>query len=52
MRRRVCRKEERTKPSLVKMGFAGRKVVVGHSIDLDHVAAHPTGALPAYADFA
>ena len=33
-------------------GFAGRKPVVRHSIDLDHVAAHPIGALSAYTDLA
>ena len=29
-----------------------RKPVVRHSFDLDHVAAHPIGALPAYTDLA
>ena len=35
-------------------GFAGRKpvIVAGHSICLNHVAAHPIGALPAYTDIA
>ena len=39
-------------------GFDGGKPVVvynradGHSIDLDHAAALPIGALPAYADLA
>ena len=35
-------------------GFAGRKPVVvynqRHSVDLDHMVAHPIDALPAYAD--
>ena len=43
--------------SLRFFGFAGHKRVVvynraRHSIDLDHVAAHPIGALAAYADLA
>ena len=33
-------------------GVAGHKPVGRHSIDSDHVTAHPIGALPAYTDLA